>query len=398
MKTFIELGQNMPHELSSVELTNPRHELIEDIILSECAERIRQLEYGAPVTVHMDESLRIKVIDQCGMACSFCHNEGTPVAVDNRNRSSAEFTDYGNSGRRSIYLNTNGANFVPAMIEADTHFLETMQQMRGLIDVKEVHLTGGEPTLHPRIVELVSMLRTTGLEVKITSNGERFYALADRLQEAGLTKVVFSIFGTTPAELAGVQGPKYSNAAFAELKLTALSRSIAAAHERGISAAANIVMPSSEHAERVKRVIDTFGSMCKVRILNSLDGRGESYAAIYELLAGLEAEPIGVNLNAGASGMSVDYRLPDGREIGFKQIRRSYLETSCGTCSLRDTECEEGFYGVRMYKDTENRFRAGVCIQRMDMTQTIDDFAAGILPAAIRRHRLAEYSKMMDNI
>lgn len=66
-----------------------------------------------PVHVTMDSALRIKVTDLCGHKCTFCHNEGTPVAGDNRGLSAGQFTAAGRSGRVSIYLETNGANFLP---------------------------------------------------------------------------------------------------------------------------------------------------------------------------------------------------------------------------------------------------------------------------------------------
>lgn len=37
-------------------------------------------ERSVPVVIGVDESIRPKIIDSCGMTCNFCHNEGTPVA------------------------------------------------------------------------------------------------------------------------------------------------------------------------------------------------------------------------------------------------------------------------------------------------------------------------------
>lgn len=37
-------------------------------------------ERAIPVAISVDEGIRPKIIDSCGMTCSFCHNEGTPVA------------------------------------------------------------------------------------------------------------------------------------------------------------------------------------------------------------------------------------------------------------------------------------------------------------------------------
>lgn len=122
----------------------------------------------------------------------------------------------------------------------------------------------------------------------------------------------------------------------------------------------------------------------------------EAYNAIYELLDDLGAVPVGVNITAGASGMSIDYELPDGKKVGFKQIRQSYLEASCGGCSLRGNGCDEGYYGMRMYPDRDNGYRMGVCIQRMDLTRPLDEFLASDLPAAIVNNREEEYNRLQS--
>lgn len=373
-------------------------ELLPTLTLSPDAKELYETEQVAPISVSIDSSLRLKVLDQCGMACVFCHNEGTPVSSDNVGREPSEYTATGKSQRVSIYLGDNGANFVSGSVQPDKALYEAVRTIDDLVDINEVHLTGGEPTLHPQLPEIVRQLTDDGHKVKMTSNGERFYAMAPQLKEAGLQKVVFSIFGTTPDELADVQGGKFNNPKFAKLKLDALERSIVSAHEHGIETAANIVMPTLDHAERIMNIIDRYGDICKIRILNSLDEGKESYEAVYELLAIMKAQVLKVNMTAGASGMSVDYVLPDGKEIGFKQIRKSYLSEVCNSCALKDNGCDEGYYGMRMYVDRSNQYRVGVCIQRMDLTRPLDQFVCSNLPNAIRAHRSQEYAKIMETM
>lgn len=371
-------------------------ESLPSLDLSPAAKELYKEEQLAPIEVSVDSSLRLKVLDQCGMACVFCHNEGTPVSSDNIGKEPADFIATGKSDRVSIYLDTNGADFVSGKVQPDIALQEAVRGIDNLIDIHEIHLTGGEPTLHPQLPEIVRQLTEDGHKVKMTSNGERFYAMAPALKEAGLHKVVFSIFGTTPEDLAAVQGGKFNNPKFAQLKLDALERSIVAAHENGIETSANIVMPNLEHAERIMSIIDRFGDFCKIRILNSLDEGTESYEAVYEVLAMMGAKVQKVNMTAGASGMSVDYELPDGKEVGFKQIRRSYLNEVCNDCILKDNGCDEGFYGMRMYVDRMNQYRVGVCIQRMDLTRPLKQFMCSNLPDAIRAHRSQEYDKIME--
>jgi GTP 3',8-cyclase len=374
-------------------LENQSSELIgNDLHLTPEGRELKDSEQLLPVEVSIDSSLRLKVLDQCGMACTFCHNEGTPVTVDNRLRETGDYTASGKSDRVSIFLGTNGANFVSDKMLPDANLTANIDAISERINVDEIHITGGEPTLHPEIDQIVRNLKDKNLMVKMTSNGERFSFIAPKLKEAGLDKVVFSIFGTTPEELAAVQGEKFNNLKFGAIKLKCLEQSIEAAHEVGIAASANIVMPDSTHEERIARVIGKFGDKCKIRILNSLDEGSESYSAIYNFLASIGATPIRINMTAGASGMSIDYILPDGKEIGFKQIRKSYLSSSCDDCVFKNNGCEEGYYGVRMYVDSQGTYRTGVCIQRMDLTTPVSDFLDGPLPEAINLHRQEELS------
>ncbi|RWZ78724.1 MAG: radical SAM protein [Candidatus Microsaccharimonas sossegonensis] len=372
------------------------NESLPTLNLSSAANELYKNEQIAPIEVSVDSSLRLKVLDQCGMACVFCHNEGTPVSSDNVGREASEFTSAGTSSRVSIYLSTNGADFVSGNVQPDIALQEAVRSIDNLVDIHEVHLTGGEPTLHPRLPEIVRQLTDDGHKVKMTSNGERFYTMAPALKEAGLSKVVFSIFGTTPEDLAAVQGGKFNNLKFAQLKLDALERSIVAAYENGIETSANIVMPSLDHAERIINIIDRFGDFCKIRILNSLDEGIESYEAVYEVLAMMGTKVQKVNMTAGASSMSVDYVLPDHKAVGFKQIRKSYLSEVCNDCVLKDNGCEEGFYGMRMYVDRMNQYRVGVCIQRMDLTRPLDLFMRSNLPEAIRANRSQEYDRIIE--
>lgn len=358
------------------------------------AKRVADLERQAPLRVEIDASVRLKVLDQCGMTCTFCHNEGTPVSADNRRKTELPFVSSGPSGRVSIFSETNGVNFISDTVQPGDELADAMNLIADTIPTNEVHLTGGEPTLHPNIVSVVSQLVGLGHQVKMTSNGERFYAVANDLKHAGLDKVVFSIFGTTPEELAEVQGGKYNNTKFGAIKLHALDKSIEAAVQNGIKTAANIVMPDSSHRDRVLRVLDKYGSACQLRILNSLAEGSASYNAVYELLADLGAKPVLRNITAGASGMSTTYELPDGRKVAFKQIRKSYLDGACDTCDLKDDGCDEGYYGVRMYKDNTGGYRIGVCIQRMDLTTPLQQFVEGELPEAIMSHRAAEYAQI----
>lgn len=348
-----------------------------------------------PVHIGTDRTLRVKIIDSCGMTCTFCHNEGTPVTTDNLTRPPGAYAPSGRSGRVSIYLPGNGASFLPAPVFPDDGYDRALAAMRDALDVREIHLTGGEPTLHPRLPELIARAAGAGFTVRMTSNGQNGAAQMAACAAAGLEKVNFSIFGTTPAELAAVQHPRYADPGRAARRLDALRKAIDAAAEHGVQAAANIVVPGMRHVNRVHRLLDEYSPRLSVRLLNSLSGGQESVSAIRRALAERGAEPEAHYVTAGVSGSRTAYRLPDGRRVYFKQIRRVRLPRTCSGCRFNnETDCEEGFYGVRLYRDRAGTYQAGVCIQRMDLTRPLETFLQSGLPREIRDFRAADHHRL----
>ena len=350
---------------------------------------------GLPVHVRYDRTLRVKIIDACGMTCTFCHNEGTPVVADNLGRALDGLTAEGRSGRVSIYLGSNGARFLPATVLPNDEFTSAVTRLRDALGLEELHLTGGEPSLHPRLAQVVHAGRDAGLRVCLTSNGENGARVMANCAQAGLDRVNFSIFGTTAAELAQVQHARYADVHRAEKKLRALRESVRATLKYGVRASANIVVPSYEHAPRVRRLMDEFAPELSVRLLNSLAEGAESVEAIETILSELGAVPFAHHIVAGASGWRTAYRLPNGRVVWFKRIRPLRLPRTCTGCPLNNgRDCQEGYYGVRLYRDRAGGYQVGVCIQRMDLCQPLDEFLASDLCQEIIALRDAEYGPL----
>ncbi|MFF2807478.1 radical SAM protein [Streptomyces sp. NPDC058000] len=349
-----------------------------------------------PVTVVPDRTLRVKIIDACGLACTFCHNEGTPVTTDNLDREAGQFTGTpGRSGRVSIYLTTNGANFLPERVEADSDFALALAAVRGSLPTTEVHFTGGEPTLHPELPELIRIARRLGLTVGLTSNGENGAAVLPECAAAGLDRINLSVFGTTPEELAAVQAPRLASPKLAARKLDALAATIEAANRHGVKVSANIVIPDHEHVARVLRVIEEHGRVVTVRMLVSLEDDGASLAAMQEVVDRLGALPVRRIVTAGASDQRTRYQLPDGRTLYAKSIRPVRLPDTCRGCRFNnDQDCQEGYYGVRMYRAQNGPFMVGVCIQRMDLCLTLGEFVMSQRCAEVRDFRDEETARL----
>jgi cyclic pyranopterin phosphate synthase len=350
---------------------------------------------GLPVHVHHDRTLRVKITDACGMTCTFCHNEGTPVVADNLGRAAGELTGRGRSGRVSIYLASNGAHFLPATIAPDDDFVSALTRLRDALDLDKLHLTGGEPSLHPRLAEIVSAGRSADFRVCMTSNGENGARVIAGCARAGLDRVNFSIFGTTAAELARVQHERFADVTRAEGKIRALHDSVGMALAHGVAVSANIVVPGFGHASRVRRLMEQHAPELSVRLLNSLDDGIESIEAIERILDDLGAIPTAHHVTAGASGWRTSYRLPDARVVWFKQIRPVRLPQTCAGCRFNNgIDCHEGYYGVRLYRDRKGGFQVGVCIQRMDLCLPLEEFVGSDLSREIIALRDAEYLQL----
>jgi cyclic pyranopterin phosphate synthase len=352
-----------------------------------------------PVYVDKTSTLRVKIIDACGMTCSFCHNEGTPVAIDNLSREVGNWTKAGSSGRVSIYSTTNGVKFLPVTVFPDKEFARTISLLRESLNVEELHLTGGEPTLHPLLPEIIRMATESGYRVCMTSNGENGERVLSACADAGLDRVNFSIFGTTPEELVQVQNKKYQNRKLAERKIKALQKSVQIAINHGIKVSANIVVPDYKHSPRVRRLLEEYAPELSVRLLNSLDEGKCSIDAIHQILTELKAVPVAKYITSGVSGSKIAYRLPSGRMIFFKQIRPIRLPKTCVGCRFNnDTDCQEGYYGVRLYRDQSGRYQVGVCIQRMDLCMPVEDFVVSDLCNEIVELREAEYDALIKGL
>ena len=134
-----------------------------------------------------------------------------------------------------------------------------------------------------------------------------------------------------------------------------------------------------------------------MRLLNSLDDGEASIDGIYRILGDLGAVPVARHVMAGVSGCRTSYRLPDGRLIYFKQIRRVRLPDTCARCAFNnDTDCQEGYYGVRLYRERGGGYLVGVCIQRMDLCMPIEEFASSALRGEIVRLRESDYAQLAN--
>jgi MoaA/NifB/PqqE/SkfB family radical SAM enzyme len=75
-------------------------------------------------------------------------------------------------------------------------------------DIRYISFFGGEPLLHPRLVDMVAMARVRGMSPAVITNGWLLPACLDRLAEAGLKTVYVSIDAAQMAEHEANRGLK----------------------------------------------------------------------------------------------------------------------------------------------------------------------------------------------
>jgi len=106
-------------------------------------------------------SVRVSVTDRCDFACTYCRPSRHDGYADARLTTAAWKTMF--EGLRRAGL-------------------------------RRVRLTGGEPLLHPEIVDIVAYLASLGFEdLSLTTNASQLAALARPLKDAGLERVNVSI-------------------------------------------------------------------------------------------------------------------------------------------------------------------------------------------------------------
>jgi cyclic pyranopterin phosphate synthase len=111
-------------------------------------------------------SVRVSLTDRCDLACIYCRPSRSDGYLEER-------------------LDDPSWRFV----------------MQGLhaAGVRRVRITGGEPLIHPRVVERVAYIASLGFEdIALTTNGTQLERLATPLRAAGLERLTISLDSLDP--------------------------------------------------------------------------------------------------------------------------------------------------------------------------------------------------------
>jgi cyclic pyranopterin phosphate synthase len=129
--------------------------------------RGRSLPLAAATPRVPPRTVRISLTDRCDLACVYCRPSRSDGYLEKR---------------------------------LDEDAWQTMARALVRSGVRRVRITGGEPLLHPRVVERVAFIASLGVEdLALTTNATRLRALARPLRDAGLQRITVSVDSLVPA-------------------------------------------------------------------------------------------------------------------------------------------------------------------------------------------------------
>jgi len=256
-------------------------------------ENRRAAERVPPTTV------RISLTDRCDLACLYCR-----------------------PSRSDGYLETR----------LDDEPWRAMVRALVQAGVRRVRVTGGEPLLHPRVVERVTFLAGLGIEdLALTTNATRLRALARPLRDAGLHRLTVSLDSLVPERFARITRGG---------RLDAVLDGIEAAREAGYAELkTNTVVLRGENDDELAEIVEwacdqgivpRFIELMRVgegaRLpLHSLVGAAEMRARLAHLLADEAGAP---DPDRGPARY-VRLRADGRRRVGFIT---GTTDTYCGSC------------------------------------------------------------------
>jgi cyclic pyranopterin phosphate synthase len=283
-------------------------------------------------------SLRIKVTDRCPFTCNFCHHEGSSKSDD-------------------LLINEL----------VKTVLLKFIKELK----ITEIHLTGGEPSSYRQLPDIIQLITSLGLEVKMTSNGQFNSDLLHELKESGLRSINISVHTLDPVKLGQIMNPQMGE----DWGKKALNRQLANliyAKKIGLKSKINTVVQNDSDISSV--IAFCKANQVELRILDDLNFGSLSVPKIIETLTSMNAIVTGMNLTDKVSGFSYNIESSDGFKFKVKAIRKNVLKSLCNNCGIRDS-CTEWFYGIRL-EQVKETLMVRLCLHRQDYPakQKIQEF------------------------
>lgn len=238
--------------------------------------------------------LRVSLIDQCNMHCSYCRPHGEESAGD-----------------------ANLADF-----EKVTSAISLLHRL----GVRKIRFTGGEPTLYNRLREIVAFTRALdgNLHLAMTTNGRLLDRMAPELAQKGLDSVNVSLDTLDRSKFSMIAGID---------ALDQVIRGIRRATESKLTVKLNSVVVRGVNDEDVEQLIRFADEECiDIRFIELMPARFSCHATDYvssaELISRLPFTLTAVP--SSRSSASRYYTAPDLRiRVGFiAPVSRPF----CGSC------------------------------------------------------------------
>lgn len=302
-----------------------------------------------------DNSIRLKVTNDCQWTCNFCHNEGTELPENANNRVST-----------LLDLSVLSLPHVENM-SSNESALDKIVDLRK-IGIDEVHFTGGEPTLHPKLANATKRLVSEGFRVKMTSNGQSSNKVLKDIIEAGLYGVTFSILALNPEDFLKTQNPpKFPGLdplKWAERMIVREKTNIILAKEMGVDVKINTAVLGVEDYPRVDAIREFAQEQgITLVVLPVVGDQHTNQQVVFEYAESYGEYQYSKENSNNSNGARV-YSLPNGTQLRAKYLRQHYPDVVCNGCEHKGkTSCIEKFYGIRV------EFRGGepytrLCIQK----------------------------------
>lgn len=264
-------------------------------------------------------AIRLKVTGVCNRSCSFCNEEGDMKSV--------------------------------LSVRPDRELFECLDTLFRVLNIQKTMLTGGEPILHPQLLEIVSGIKAP--EISITTNGTLLKSSEEwsNLRGCGLTQAILSISEVSPESFLVAETRKRS-VGWATTALQNQIKNLVNLQQVGLPTRVNVV--AHGEMKNVRQVFDFFKILrttyqFEARLLNDLTNINQSQEVISSIIAELKAKPINSYRRAGTSNVTQYYKAENGFEFSTKLSFPYFFEPVCKGCIIREQKkCFEGFYGPRI--------------------------------------------------
>lgn len=297
-------------------------------------------------------SIRVKTLVKCGWTCKWCHQEG---------------------------------NFQANQLRLDQELIDTLRRFKDHFGFTEVHFTGGEPTLHVQLSDMIAATSSLGMVPKMTTNGQGNLKTYEALLSAGLQSVNVSMHTLDPGRLGQLMHPARTT----DWGLRTLSKQLETVRwllQRTSFKINTVVSRDIEDTLRVWRYCSDHN--IPWRLMNAIGEGPESYDNLERFLNEVGGTIKRATHVTGSSSYQLTVEDRNGQEFRLKLLRPFYLNSMCQDCELRrQNECEEFAYGPRLEVSQDGTLQVRVCVHQNQSpyVQPADQFFGSPIAEEYRR-------------